>query len=139
MSRAIDTLKQLPWKQIGEVLAAIAAVVAIITFVRELLPEKSPAPTPSATPITLVSLTSPISPKDEATLTIQVASGAVCDPGVIYKTGESEAQGLEPQTAGSDGKLSWTWRCGTTTTPGTYTVYVECDPGGRMDWPIVVQ
>ena len=139
MSRTIDTLKQLPWKQIGEVLAVIAAVVAIITFVRELRLEESPTPTPSAISITLVSLTSPISPKDDATLTIQVASGAVCDPGVIYKTGESGARGLDPKTAGTDGRLSWTWKCGSATTPGTYTVYVECEPGGRMEWPIVVQ
>jgi hypothetical protein len=144
MSRPRDVLERLPWKTIGEVLAAIAAIVAIITFIRQIYPPEPPTPppqtpTPTQTPIELIALTSPVSPKEYVTLVIQVAPDAVCDPGVIYKTGESEARGLGPKTAGSDGRLSWTWKCGSQTTPGTYRVYVECDPGGRMDWPIVVQ
>jgi hypothetical protein len=91
------------------------------------------------TPIELIALTSPVSPTEYVTLVIQVAPDAVCDPGVIYKTGESEVRGLGPKTAGSDGGLSWIWKCGSQTTPRIYRVYVECDPGGRMEWPIVVQ
>jgi hypothetical protein len=158
MSRPRDVLERLPWKKIGDVLTVIAAIVAIIAFIREIYPPEPPTPspepptpspepptpppeppTPTQTPIELIALTSPVSPTEYVTLVIQVAPGAVCDPGVIYKTGESEARGLGLKTAGSDGRLSWTWKCGSQTTPGTYRVYVECDPGGRMEWPIVVQ
>jgi micrococcal nuclease len=107
-------------------------------------PPPTPVPTqaptePPAAGITLVSLTSPTSPGSNATLVIQVAAGAVCDPGVIYKSGESGAQGLEQKTAGGDGQLSWTWKVGPSTTPGTWTVYVNCNPGGSMSWAFVVQ
>ena len=91
MSRPRDVLERLPWKTIGEVLAAIAAIVAIITFIRQIYPPEPP--TPTQTPIEMIALTSPVSPKEYVTLVIQVAPDAVCDPGVIYKTGESEARG----------------------------------------------
>jgi endonuclease YncB( thermonuclease family) len=93
---------------------------------------------PPAGTITLISLTSPISPGANATLVIEAAPGAVCDPGVIYKSGESTAQGLQAKTAGANGRLSWTWRVGTNTTPGTWVVYVVCNPGGRAQWDFVV-
>jgi phosphatidylserine/phosphatidylglycerophosphate/cardiolipin synthase-like enzyme len=104
----------------------------------------SPAPTlpparPATSGIALTRLTSPVSPGADATLVIQVAPGAVCDPGVIQKSGESQAQGLERKTAGGDGALSWTWRVGSRTASGEWTVYVDCEPGGRMQWPFVVQ
>ncbi len=108
-------------------------------------PWPTPAPTqplttePSGAGITLMSLTSPISAGANATLVIQVAVGAVCDPGVIYKSGESSAGGLESKTAGGDGQLSWTWEVGTRTTPGTWTVYVNCKPGGYAQWGLVTQ
>ena len=102
--------------------------------------EPPPPPTePPAAGVALVSLTSPILPGANAILVIQVAAGAVCDPGVIYKSGDSSAQGLEPKAAGGDGTLSWTWKVGSRTTPGTWTVYVNCNPGGYMQWPFVVQ
>jgi micrococcal nuclease len=101
-------------------------------------PTAAPTQAPVAT-ITLISLTSPAGRNSNATLVIEAASGAVCDPGVIYKSGESRAAGLEPKTAGADGRLSWTWRVGGNTTFGTWTVYVVCNPGGRMQWPFVVQ
>jgi len=65
-------------------------------------------------------------------LVMQVAAGAVCDPGVIYNSGEPKAQGLEPETAGSDGTLFWTWKVGFRTAPGTWMVCLNCSPGGSM-------
>ena len=104
------------------------------------VPTSAPQPTsPPTGAIVLISLTSPASPGQNATLVIRVDPGAVCDPGVIYRSGESGAQGLDAKTAGANGQLSWTWRVGTNTAPGTWTVYVVCNPGGRREWPFVVQ
>ena len=89
--------------------------------------------------ITLVSLTSPIARGANATLTVRVVPGATCTPGVIYKSGPSKAWGLEPHTAGSDGRVSWTWNVYEKTTPGTWKVTVDCTPGGHAEWPFVVQ
>jgi len=89
--------------------------------------------------IVLINLTSPIVPNSDASLVIQVAPGATCDPGVRYASGWSKAGGLESKTAGTDGRLSWTWTVGPSTSSGEWTVRVTCQPGGSMDWPFVVQ
>lgn len=68
--------------------------------------------------IRVVSLTSPVSPGDDASITIQTASNASCSITVIYKSGPSRARGLYPQSADSRGRVTWTWRVGTRTTPG---------------------
>ena len=99
-------------------------------------PTAKPLPTAG---ITLVSLTSPIARGANATLAVRVVPGATCTPGVIYKSGPSKARGLEPKTAGSDGRVSWTWNVYEKTTPGTWKVTVDCTPGGHAEWPFVVQ
>src|SRR3990172_8035631 len=68
--------------------------------------------------IRIVSLTSPVSPGDDASITIQTAPNASCSITVIYKSGPSRARGLFPQSADSRGRVAWTWRVGTRTTPG---------------------
>jgi len=113
------------------------------------VPTDTPLPTETLVPvvatelpaagIVLISLTSPIVPNSNASLVIQVAPGATCDPGVRYATCWSSAKGLEPKTAGDDGRLGWIWAVGPSTSPGEWTVRVTCDPGGSMDWPFVVQ
>ena len=99
-------------------------------------PTAKPLPTAG---ITLVSLTSPIAKGANATLAVRVVSGTTCTPGVMYKSGPSKARGLEPKTAGSDGRVSWTWNVYDKTTPGTWKVTVDCTPGGHAEWPFVVQ
>ena len=79
----------------------------------------------------IISVTSPVSPGAFATLSARVTPGATCDITVIYKSGPSEAAGLFPKTAGSDGRVSWTWKVGTRTTPGTWDINVTASLGGE--------
>ncbi len=84
-----------------------------------------PAPTQASDFQELVGLTSPVNAGADATMTVRTTPGAACSIAVYYKSGRSEAQGLEPKTAGGDGICSWTWKVGSRTTPGTW----------RMSWP----
>ncbi|CAG1014425.1 hypothetical protein ANRL4_05209 [Anaerolineae bacterium] len=96
-------------------------------------------PTQPAAGIELISLTSPASQNSNAAITIRTAPGANCNITVIYKSGPSTADGLEPVTAGGDGVASWTWKVGGRTTPGTWSIVISCQPGGRATFPFVVQ
>ena len=100
----------------------------------------TPTATLTGTAITqeLVSLTSPISPGADATITVRTTSGVSCSIVVNYKSGPSQAQGLDPKTAGSDGVCSWTWKVGTNTTPGTWSIVVTTGGIARM-YTFVVQ
>ncbi|MBK8990122.1 MAG: hypothetical protein IPM39_29345 [Chloroflexi bacterium] len=88
-------------------------------------------------PISLISLTSPVSPNSNATLTIQTNPGIVCNPGIRYASGNSVAEGMGPKTAPEDGLLSWTWTVGPSTTPGTWTVFINCGHTYQQ-WPFTV-
>jgi hypothetical protein len=55
--------------------------------------------------------------------------GAFCNITVYYKSGPSEAQGLDPKDADSSGNVSWTWKVGTRTTPGTWRVITASSCG----------
>jgi len=80
-------------------------------------------------PITLISVTSPAAPFTDATLTISTSSGANCSIVVQYKSGPSRAKGLVPKVANSSGRVSWTWRVGSNTTPGRWPIVVICEKG----------
>lgn len=92
-------------------------------------PPRAP-PEPQATTVELainiVSLTSPVSAGATARLEIRTTPGAQCIIAVVYKSGPSQARGLEPQEADDEGKVVWIWRVGTRTTPGAWPVFVEC-------------
>ena len=76
--------------------------------------------------VELVSLTTPVAPFTDATLTAKTVPGAACTIVVLYKSGPSRARGLVPQDANSRGQVSWTWRVGSNTTPGRWPVIVRC-------------
>jgi hypothetical protein len=80
--------------------------------------------------ISVVSLTSPAAPATDATIQIQTSPGADCSIQVIYKSGPSRARGLYPQAADSRGRITWTWRVGSNTTPGRWPIVVACEKGG---------
>jgi len=86
-----------------------------------------PPPPPAQATLQLVSVTSPVPAGGNATVVVQAGPGASCSIMVIYKSGPSEAQGLGPKQAGSDGRVSWTWKVGTRTTPGNWPINVTCD------------
>jgi hypothetical protein len=113
----------------------LMALKVIVTVGRR--SNSTPTP-PSAPSINLVSLSSLVSAGTNASLEIQVVPGAVCSPGVIYKSGASSAKGLVPKEADSQGRVSWVWRVAVNTTPGRSVVYVDCDPGGYCQWSFEV-
>ena len=80
-------------------------------------------------PITLISVTSPAAPFTDATLTISTSPGANCSIVVHYKSGPSRAKGLISKLANSSGRVSWTWRVGSNTTPGRWPIVVTCEKG----------
>lgn len=69
-------------------------------------------------PVVVVSLTSPAAPFSDATLEIQTTPAASCSIVVRYKSGPSKAKGLVPKLADGKGRIVWTWRLGSNTTPG---------------------
>jgi hypothetical protein len=109
-------------------------------------PEATPVdtPGPTATPALgiRVSVTSPVSRNAFATLTAWTHAGARCAIEVDYKSGPSSAAGLGAQTVPSAGRLSWTWKVGGRTTPGSWPIFVSCtwlDQSGEADTTFAVR
>jgi hypothetical protein len=76
-------------------------------------------------------VTSPVRPGANATLTAKTAPGASCSIKVYYKSGPSTAQGLTTKTADSSGIVSWAWKVGTNTTPGSWRIVVTASKDGQ--------
>lgn len=75
--------------------------------------------------IEILSVTSPVSPGDKATVSIKGAPGAEYKIKVIYHSGPSKAKGLSKKTADSAGAVSWTWNVGSKTRPGEYEIVIS--------------
>jgi len=95
----------------------------------------STAPTTASTQgsldLVITSVTSPVAPGGTATLVAQTMPGAACTITVYYKSGPSQASGLEPKTADSSGGVSWTWKVGSRTSLGTWRVVVTASANGQ--------
>ena len=93
-------------------------------------PTQGTAPPPTAAPsagVKIVSVTSPVRRGSDASLVAQTAADGGCDLEVTLPSGaQSQSQGLGPGTADSTGRVQWTWRTGSRTTPGTATATVAC-------------
>jgi hypothetical protein len=87
---------------------------------------------------TITSVTSPVAPGSNATVQAHTAAGTNCDITVTYNSGPSHAAGLGPTTADGGGNVSWTWKVGTRTAPGTYPINVSCSPGGSASTTFTV-
>jgi hypothetical protein len=95
-------------------------------------------PTAASAGVRLLSVTSPINHGAYATLTASVSPGrSTCSITVYYKSGPSEAQGLYPKRA-SRGRVSWTWKVGTRTTPGRWPITVSCGSAGTLQTSFIV-
>jgi hypothetical protein len=94
------------------------------------IPTPSPSPTPSPPPAPqafVKFLNSPAAARGHyATVNVQTTPNTDCSIVVEYKSGPSQAQGLEPKTSSSTGAVSWTWLVGSRTTTGTWPVTVTC-------------
>jgi hypothetical protein len=90
------------------------------------------APTNKVLSLQIISVTSPVSPGANATLVAQTTPGAECSIIVYYKSGPSTATGLmTPKTADNSGRVSWTWKVGTRTTPGSWQIVVSASYEGQ--------
>jgi hypothetical protein len=92
----------------------------------------TPAVSQQTLPLSLVSVTSPVRHGHDATIVVATSPAAACTITVLYKTGASRAGGLVLKTADPQGRVAWTWRVGTRTTPGTWPIIVTCSLGNRQ-------
>lgn len=76
-------------------------------------------------------VSSPVKAGDYATVTVKTVPGAQCTITVWYPSGPSTASGLEPKTADASGRVTWSWRVGTRTTPGTHRIVVTATLLGK--------
>ena len=61
-----------------------------------------------------------------ASVTVQGVPGVEYTITVWYSSGKSSAKGLEPKAAGSDGRVSWSWKIGPNTKPSeSYRITVS--------------
>jgi len=74
--------------------------------------------------IAIVSLTSPISRGSNATITINTTPNVLCTITVYYKSGPSEAKGLEPKNSDGNGNCTWSWKVGARTTHGDWKIVI---------------
>jgi hypothetical protein len=81
--------------------------------------------------VRLVSVTSPIRHGAYATLVAAVSPARMCSIAVYYKSGRSVARGLYPKRP-IGGRVSWTWKVGTRTTPGRWPIIVSCGSAGTL-------
>jgi hypothetical protein len=82
----------------------------------------------------ITSVTSPVSHGSNATLVARVSPSTVtCSIAVYYKSGKSVAAGLGNKRP-SAGRVSWTWKVGTRTTPGRWRITVSCRAGSATTY-----
>jgi len=89
------------------------------------------ASTGAAFPLQVISVTSPVAPGSDATLTAQTEPNAKCTITVNYKSGPSSASGLGAKAADGQGNVSWTWNVGKSTTAGTWQIVVTATYQGN--------
>ena len=77
------------------------------------------------------SLASSITPGSYATAVVRTTAGATCGIVVQYATTISSAKGLVSKKAPTGGTLSWRWKVGSNTNPGTWRVTVTCKLGSK--------
>jgi len=83
--------------------------------------------------INVLSLTSPISRGSQASITINTAPNVLCTIAVYYKSGKSEAQGLEPKNSDGNGNCTWSWKVGSRTTPGDWKIVITAEGVGQIE------
>lgn len=97
-------------------------------------PDNSDPPQPNDPPesggtaekvLEIVSLTTPLEAGKTATLVAHGKAGEKYTISVRYASGESTAQGLEPQIADEDGVLRWSFRVASRVPAGEYPVTVS--------------
>ncbi len=94
-------------------------------------------PAAASARVRLITVTSPASAGSYATLTASVSPSRACSITVNYRSGPSHAQGLYSKRP-VGGRISWTWKVGTRTTPGRWGIVVSCGSAGTLRTSFVV-
>jgi len=89
-------------------------------------PPETKSPGPAQTAVTFVNAPLTVARGQNATLQVKTAPNTSCSIEVDYKSGPSTATGLIPKTSDAAGNVSWTWKVGANTTPGTWPITVTC-------------
>ena len=115
------------------------ATVAAATSIAQGTPAASAASAAAATaPVTTSSgaLTFQAAPASltrgsNATITANAPANAYCTITVTYPNGPTHVEGLQDKTADANGKVSWTWRVGSSAATGTTPVEIVCTANGQ--------
>ena len=111
--------------QLGTIVKTLSVTVVKVTATT---PTPTPTPNPPTTySLKVISLTTPVNPGEIATIVVQGKAGKQYSIVVYYKSGPSTAAGLEPEIAGADGKVSWSWKVGVRTSAGSWKITVSGD------------
>ena len=70
------------------------------------------------------------------TVSVSVSPKARCTIGVYYSTTASRAAGLGAKRGT---KITWTWRVGSNTKPGTWPVKIDCGKSGKAQTSVTVR
>jgi hypothetical protein len=110
---------------VKRLLLSVAGIVALVASTAAFA-----APN-AATTARLVSVTSPVARNAHATLVAHVVPARRCTIAVLYKSGPSHAQGLNPKGP-VRGRVSWTWMVWGNTTLGRWPIQVSCGSAGSF-------
>ena len=77
-----------------------------------------------------------VSTGDMASVMVSVSPKARCTIGVYYSTTASRAAGLGAKRGT---KITWTWRVGSNTKPGTWPVKIDCGKSGKAQTSVTVR
>ena len=75
--------------------------------------------------ILIINMTSPVPQGQMASVTVHGKPNTEHTITVMYSSGPSKAEGLEPATSNVSGVVSWSWRIGASTKVGTYQITVS--------------
>ncbi len=73
----------------------------------------------------ILRVSSPVAPNETASLSAAGYPGTRYAIAVYYASGKSEAKGLSDKTADGNGVVTWKWKIGQRTKPGTYRITVS--------------
>lgn len=80
---------------------------------------------PSQEEIRVLAWPETVGQNETATVTIQGLPNTLYSITVHYKSGPSAAEGLEDKTSDGSGQVSWSWKVGGRTSPGTFSITVS--------------
>lgn len=124
-------------RELGVITTTGAAVGAVRRAVEADFAKGTPLGAPTSTPVTssggvtITSIVSSLSPGSYQTLSAHAPrANEACTLSVVLPSGyDSEASGLGQAATNAAGNVTWNWRIGTSTDPGTARARVACASG----------